>query len=101
MTDSTPVSGLVKLANLRPNLSGFTVEFIILEKWTVSKTKDDHRISYALVADDTASIHLSLWDNQAEQLFPGDIIRLRQGYASLYRNYLVLYPGKGLMSVTT
>lgn len=66
--------------------------FIVLEKgcivsWlfliitgNVTKTKDDHVIAHALVADATASVSLSLWDTDAEWLQPGDIIRLKGAY---------------------
>lgn len=49
----------------------------------LTATKDDKRLSHCLVADGTASIHLSLWDNQGESLQPGDILHLSGGCVSL------------------
>jgi ssDNA-binding replication factor A large subunit len=49
----------------------------------VTKTKDDHSIAHALVADATASVNLSLWDTDADWLQPGDMIRLKGAYVLL------------------
>eukprot|EP00026_Physarum_polycephalum_P019153 Phypoly_transcript_21024.p1 GENE.Phypoly_transcript_21024~~Phypoly_transcript_21024.p1 ORF type:complete len:216 (+),score=39.38 Phypoly_transcript_21024:83-649(+) len=68
--------------------------FIVVEKGPITKTKDDHTIYQALVADYTGSINTSLWDTIGEQVQPGDIIRLKGGYSTLYKNSLMLYPGK-------
>jgi hypothetical protein len=87
----------------------------LVSKGGVTNTKGDHTITHARVADQTASINLSLWDaqvrtpkyvflnetiqptmlqhNQGEMLSSGDIIKLTGGYTMLYKNSLVLYSG--------
>eukprot|EP01089_Gocevia_fonbrunei_P005500 TRINITY_DN15955_c0_g1_i1.p1 TRINITY_DN15955_c0_g1~~TRINITY_DN15955_c0_g1_i1.p1 ORF type:complete len:165 (-),score=23.48 TRINITY_DN15955_c0_g1_i1:59-553(-) len=85
---------LTKLADLRPYMKGINCIFIVLEKGAVTKTKENHTISHCLIADNTASIHLSLWDSQGDSLQPGDIIRLSGGYCTLFKNSLILYSGR-------
>lgn len=46
------------------------------------------------VADATASVNLSVWDEAGALLLPGDIVRLSRGYASPWRGQLTLYSGK-------
>jgi hypothetical protein len=46
------------------------------------------------VADPTASINCSIWDDPGKLLVPGDIVKLTKGYASVWRGCLTLYSGK-------
>lgn len=71
-----------KIADLRPFMKNVSVQFIVLEKGQVTKTKDDHVVHQYLVADQTGSIFLSLWDEQGFQLMPGDIVQLRSGFVN-------------------
>lgn len=36
-------------------------------------------VAVALVADQTASVHFQLWNDEIEAFHPGDIIRLHNG----------------------
>jgi hypothetical protein len=83
-----------KVADIRPYMKGVNVHFIVLEKVSVTKTKEDHTVNQYLVADPSGAIILSVWDEPGELLQPGDIIQLRQGYSSLFKNALVLYTGR-------
>ncbi|KAL7024496.1 hypothetical protein ACKWTF_013067 [Chironomus riparius] len=46
------------------------------------------------VADPTASINCSIWDEPGKLIAPGDIVKLTKGYASIFRGCLTLYSGK-------
>lgn len=46
------------------------------------------------VADSTACINLSVWDEPGHVIVPGDIIKLTKGYAAIWRQCLTLYSGK-------
>lgn len=83
-----------KIVDMRPFMKSINCVFIVLEKGSVTRTKDEHTIYQTLVADYTASINISLWDNIGELLQPGDIVRLKGGYCTLYKNSLMLYTGK-------
>ncbi|XP_041057412.1 SOSS complex subunit B2 isoform X2 [Carcharodon carcharias] len=61
----------------------------------VTKTKDGHEVRSCKVADKTGSITISVWDEVGGLIQPGDIIRLTRGYASMWKNCLTLYTGRG------
>ena len=65
---------------------------LILESPVV--TKEGNVLSRVLVADQSGSIYLSLFNEVGEAVKPGDILSL-DGYASLYRGSLSLYVGRG------
>lgn len=46
------------------------------------------------MADPTACINVSVWDEPGNLLIPGDIVRLTKGYAAIWRQCLTLYSGK-------
>lgn len=71
-----------KIGDIRPYMKGVNVHFIVLEKVSVTKTKEDHTVNQYLVADPSGAIILSVWDEPGELLQSGDIIQLRQGYVS-------------------
>jgi hypothetical protein len=61
---------------------------------TTNQIKDGSIVRRCRVADKTGSIYFSLWNEQAEAVESGDILRLVKGYASLWKGTLVLYSGK-------
>ncbi|PRP79262.1 OB fold-containing protein, nucleic acid binding [Planoprotostelium fungivorum] len=83
-----------KIGDLKPFQKCVNTIFIILEKGEITKTKDGSVMQKAQVADETASISITLWDNIGDSLQPGDICRLRNGYCTPYKNYLSLYVGR-------
>lgn len=60
-----------------------------------NRTKDGHEVRSCKVADKSGSINISIWDEVGDLLQPGDICRLTKGYASIWKNSLTLYTGKG------
>lgn len=76
-------------------MKNLNVIFIVLEIGRVTKTKDGHEVRSCKVADKTGSITISVWDEVGELIQPGDIIRLTRGYASMWKNCLTLYTGRG------
>jgi hypothetical protein len=61
---------------------------------TQQLTKDGSRVRKCRVADRTGSIVFSVWNDEAEAINAGDIIKLTRGYASVWKGTLVLYCGK-------
>lgn len=68
--------------------------FIVLEVGAATLTKESREVRTFKVADPTACINVSVWDEPGKLLVPGDIVRLTKGYASVWRNCLTLYSGK-------
>lgn len=83
-----------KICNLRAGMRGVDVRFILLERRAAPfRTDSGHTLHPWLVADDSASIELTLYDEHGEVFRGGDIVRIINGYCSLHRNILKLYVG--------
>ena len=46
----------------------------------MKQLKDGHRVCQSLIADDTASIRLALWDDNIDALKEGDIVKINKAY---------------------
>lgn len=82
------------IKDIRPGLKNLNVVFIVLEVGQPTVTKENREVRTCKVADSTACINVSIWDEPGQLLVPGDIVRLTKGYASIWRNCLTLYSGK-------
>lgn len=54
----------------------------------------EHRVTEALVGDETGSVLLTLWDNQIDKFGLGDVLEIKKGYTSLFRGSLRLNIGR-------
>uniref|UniRef100_T1H763 OB domain-containing protein n=1 Tax=Megaselia scalaris TaxID=36166 RepID=T1H763_MEGSC len=84
----------IPIKNIKPGLKNINVVFIVLDIGTATLTKENREVRNFKVADYSAAINCSVWDEPGRLLCPGDIIRLTKGYASIWRNCLTLYSGK-------
>lgn len=84
----------VQIKDMRPGLKNINVVFIVLEVGHPTLTKENREVRTFKVADQSASINASIWDEAGQLLAPGDIVRLTKGYVSLWRNCLTLYTSK-------
>lgn len=66
-----------------------------------SRYKDEtYRIVDAVIADETGSIKLTLWNEQIEQVNVGDNIKIENGYVTSFKGEAQLNVGKfGKMTV--
>jgi len=53
-----------------------------------------HRVAEALIGDETASVQLTLWDDDIDRFEPGDVIQISNGYANIFRGSLRLNIGR-------
>ena len=53
-----------------------------------------HRVAEALVGDDTGSILMTLWDDNIDKVNDGEIIKIKNGYVSLFRGSMRLNTGR-------
>jgi replication factor A1 len=62
----------------------------------VTSRSDDtsHRVTEALVADETGSVLLTLWDDTIDQVNEGDIYDVRNGFVRLFRGSMQLNTGR-------
>lgn len=85
----------VQIKDMRPGQKNINVTFIVLEVSHPTLTKENREVRTFKVADPTACINASIWDEAGQLLVPGDIVRLTKGYVSIWRNCLTLYTSKG------
>lgn len=66
-----------------------------------SRFKDEtYKIADAVIADETGSIKLSLWNEQIEKIHVGDNIKVTNGYVTTYKGEIQLNVGKfGALSI--
>ncbi|XP_001641161.2 SOSS complex subunit B1 isoform X1 [Nematostella vectensis] len=94
MADEKPHLSLTDIKDVRASQKNLHCVFIVLEIGKPNKTKDGHNVRSCRVADKTASINVSIWDEFGEFLQPGDILRLTRGYAAVWKGCLTLYTGR-------
>ncbi|OQV18527.1 putative SOSS complex subunit B1-A [Hypsibius exemplaris] len=90
-------SGLVITAvrDMKPSTKNVNFIVMVLEPVGFThRTKDGPEVKTFKVADRTGSINLCVFGENASYLKPGDIVRVKQGYSSLFRNSLTAYVGK-------
>lgn len=74
--------------------NNINMQFIVLEKGRIT-SEGQNKTCLGLVADETASVHFQLWNEECDAFQPGDIVRLSNGIFSYNRtNHLVLRAGK-------
>jgi len=83
-----------KIADLKPYLKTLNILCIVLEKLGVSKNSAGDTITQCLVADQSGSIIISLWDDVGDIVKTGDILQLRGGYCTIHKGELKLYVGR-------
>ena len=53
-----------------------------------------HKVTEALVGDETGTVLLTLWDNDIEKVNDGDVLNIGNGYVSLFKGSMRLNIGK-------
>ena len=97
----------LKVIDLTPNIKHVNILVTIVSKTTrrkviSKKNRDINWVADAHVGDETASIFLTIWDDQIQGIRTGDTIQIRNGYTSLFHNSLRLNIGRsGAFHITT
>jgi replication factor A1 len=96
---------LTDIKDLQDGMKRVSVEAKVVEKGDTrevkSKFKDEtYRIADAVVADETGSIKLTLWNEQIEQVNVGDNVKIENGYVTSFKGETQLNVGKfGKMTI--
>ena len=53
-----------------------------------------HRVTEVLVADDTGSIYLTLWDESIDEIEPNMVIQINNAYVNVFRGSMRLNIGR-------
>lgn len=90
---------MVAIKDLQNGMKRVSVEAKVVEKGDVREVRsrfgnETYKIVDAVVADETASIKLTLWNEQIELVNVGDNIKIDNGYITSFKNELQLNVGK-------
>ncbi len=97
---------MTDIKDLADGMKRVSVEGKVVEKGDArevrSRYKDEtYRIVDAVVADETGSVKLTLWNEQIEQVNVGDNIKIENGYVTSFKGETQLNVGKfGKLTVT-
>ena len=93
------MSGFSMISDLRPKLKQVNLKFKVVSKSDVREVNsrlDDtlHKVSEAVVGDETGVITMTLWDDQIDLLEEGKTYILKNGYIGFFKNTLRLNVGR-------
>jgi len=89
----------MKISELKNGMKRVNVEAKVVEKGiprqVMSRYKDEtYTVADAVIADDTGSIKLTLWNEQIDQVNVNDAIRIENGYVTSFKGEIQLNVGK-------
>jgi len=84
---------------LRNRVKNVSIEAKVIEKSetreVLARFKDaTHRVATAMIADETGTIKLTLWNEQIDQVKVNDTIKVENGYVTSFRGEIQLNVGK-------
>jgi replication factor A1 len=97
--EQPPTPASVKIDSLNPQSRQLNLTVKVVSKGEVRETisRSDgstHKVTDALVGDETGSIYMTLWDDNIEKVKEGDIIDVKNGYVSLFKGSMRLNIGR-------
>jgi replication factor A1 len=89
----------VKIGELNPSSRAVNVLAKVLSKSEVrnvaaGRDGEPHKVSDALVGDETGCVYLTLWDDNIEKVTDGDTVTIKNGYINLFRGNMRLNVGR-------
>ncbi|GKD39793.1 SOSS complex subunit B [Tanacetum coccineum] len=94
---SIEVNKMLSLKDIAPGAENtINTQFIVLEKGRIaSEGRAQNKACLVLAADETASVHFQLWNEECDAFQPGDIVRLTNGIFAYDRGkHFVLRAGR-------
>jgi replication factor A1 len=88
-----------KVGDLTPQSKAVNVTAKVVSKTEIreipmGRDGSPHKVSDALVGDETGVVYLTLWDDNIEKVNEGDSIRIENGYVTLFKGNMRLNIGK-------
>jgi replication factor A1 len=89
----------LKVKDLRNGLKNVSIEAKVTEKSetreVMSRFKDEtYKIATAIIADDTGTIKLTLWNEQIPQVNVNDMVKIENGYVTSFKGEIQLNIGR-------
>ncbi len=93
----TPVEA--KVGDLTPQSKAVNVTAKVVSKTEIreipmGRDGSPHKVSDALVGDETGVVYVTLWDDNIEKVNENDTIRVENGYVTLFKGNIRLNIGK-------
>jgi replication factor A1 len=93
----TPVEA--KVGDLTPQSKAVNVTAKVVSKTEIreipmGRDGSPHKVSDALVGDETGVVYLTLWDDNIDKVNEGDTLRVENGYVTLFKGNIRLNIGK-------
>jgi replication factor A1 len=88
-----------EVGNLNPGSRSLNLTVKVISKNPIREVVSrrdgtSHRVTEALVGDETGSILLTLWDDTIESVTDGDVVVVNNGYIRLFRGSMRLNIGR-------
>lgn len=85
----------LQVGDLKPFLGNISLKVKIIELPVPREVAGGrHKISEALVGDESGCIYLTLWDDHTSKFEKGNTVNLEKGYVSVHRQSMRLTAGK-------
>lgn len=90
---------MLNIGELRDGAKRVNVQAKVVEKRetreVMSRYKDEtYKVATVIVADETGSIKLTLWNEQIEQVNVNDMVTIENGYVTSFKGEIQLNVGK-------
>lgn len=76
------------------NITAKVVSKTEIREIPMGRDGSPHKVSDALIGDETGVVYLTLWDDNIEKVNDGDSIRIENGYVTLFKGNMRLNIGK-------
>ena len=88
-----------KVGDLTPQSKAVNVTAKVVSKTEMreipmGRDGSPHKVSDALIGDETGVVYLTLWDDNIEKVNDGDTVRIENGYVTLFKGNIRLNIGK-------
>jgi len=89
----------LKIKDLRNGMKNVNIEAKVKEKSeareVLSRFKDEtHKVATAIIADETGTIKLTLWNEQISQVNVDNTVKVEKGYVTSFRGEIQLNIGR-------
>ena len=89
----------MKIKELQDGMKRVSIEGKVIEKNETrevhSRFKDEtYKVATAVIADETGSIKLTLWNEQIDQVNVDDVVKVENGYITSFKGEMQLNVGK-------
>ncbi len=76
------------------NITAKVVSKTEIREIPMGRDGSPHKVSDALIGDETGVVYLTLWDDNIEKINDGDSVRIENGYVTLFKGNIRLNTGK-------